>query len=199
MTIVAFYSQQSESGKDTATGFALEWAAEQGLAARRVSFADEMKIVCAKALGFDGTREQMIQYIDLMKLHGEVRSMAIPPVGHPLVGRTAFHYQNGRDFIIGLAEGVRDLDRGFWTRVALDFKEPLDLPVVSDLRFHEEADVTLAAGGQIIEIHRPGAPTYNEDRLPENQIYRRIVNDDTLDVLRENVRAAVAAAYEGVI
>lgn len=175
--LVAVYGH-SEVGKDTVATMIREWAAKKDWITSQSAFADAMKLVCARALGIegDGYPDDKIRLIDEIKLRGSV-SWA--------TGRAAGH-TSGRDFIIGLAEGIRDLDREFWIVYALP-KHDFDLHVMTDLRFQPEADAVEAAGGYIIEVYRPNSTPRNEDRLPAHQVDRVIVNDGTLDELAASV------------
>lgn len=181
--IIAFYSFTSESGKDTATQFALDALDELHIPATRRAFADAMKIVAANALGLDGTREQKISMIDEIKLDGYVGCGTNRDRGDDMrVG--------GRDFIIGLAESIREIDPTFWIRAVIPEQD--GIVVISDLRFKPEAAFVRENGGTIIEIVRPGTTHRNEDAFQPDH---RIINEGTLDDLRRVVRRLIWEMY----
>jgi hypothetical protein len=196
--IVAFYSQSSYAGKDTCADFAACWCREREIACVRDAFAWDGKVVCADALGIEGTREEKVAAIDKLKHHGRVhfRDYPVPEDRHAMM-YPAFSGQSGRDFIIGLLgdpakkTGIRGLDEKFWTHQVLsrDVNRPYDsITLVSDLRFLEEAEsVCYTDDGVIVEVVRPGAPTFNEQRLPTRLIDHVINNDGGLDELQAQV------------
>lgn len=188
--IVAFYSTSSLAGKDSCADFAAEYCRRNGVRNARDAFAWDGKTVCADALGIEGTREEKIAAIDELKIHGRViRSVE-------KITSSASWGVTGREFIIGLlgspgvGNGIRGLDEGFWTRqvVRRDIELGLDgYTFLSDMRFLEEGKTVKDAGGVIIEVIRQGAPTFNEQRFPAEWIDLEIVNDGTLDDLRNRV------------
>lgn len=198
--IVAFYSQGSGTGKDSCADFAADWCRERGIAHERDAFAWDGKVVCADALGFEGTRMEKVAWVDRLKLHGEVFAPiqvlgavtfdGVPVRMHPI------RQVGGREFIIGLlgspdkGNGIRGLDEKFWTRQVIerDARRPWDsITLISDLRFLEEAESVYAAYGAIVEVVRPDAPCFNEQRVPDGQIRHTISNDGGLDELRAQV------------
>jgi hypothetical protein len=182
--VVAFYGQ-SRAGKDTAADFAEIWAVREGLTIERRSFARHMKLVAARALGYGG--ENPVDYVDHVKLNAQIVTQFAPHAIQPPP-------QDGRDFIIGLAEGIRDIDPEFWIRAAAGPSEA-DFLVYTDMRFHPEADyVRQVMGGLIFEVRRPNLRKYNEDTdiVPD----RIIDNDGGLDRLRTQVEDAMDAARE---
>lgn len=205
--IVAFYSEQSFAGKDSCADFAAEWLREKGVRVERDAFAWDGKCVLADALGlpWGWSREQKVRWIDGLKAYGRV----VSHITTPEHGNTARVCVGGRDFIIGAlgspgkGNGIRGLDEGFWTRQVVE----RDLngvgedgfTVVSDLRFVEEAEAVCPIG-YVIEVRRPGSPTFNEQRLPPELVDHLIVNDGTLEELRaqvETVMGRVVTDAEG--
>lgn len=195
--IVAFYSHASYAGKDTCADFAVDWCRERGIACVRDAFAWDGKVVAADALGIQGTREEKVAAIDRIKNYGRVyfRDYPVPDDRHATMF-PAFSGQSGRDFLIGLLgdpgkkTGIRGVSEKFWTWQVLrrDHERLSDsITLVSDLRFLEESDAVFNNDGVIVEVVRPGAPRFNEQRIPEFQIGHTIANDGSLDELRAQV------------
>ena len=96
-------------------------------------------------------------------------------------------------------EWGRELIRDdIWLRVAYWRWEQLaaggiSLIVVPDVRFENEACLIRENGGEVWMIHRPGvepvAAHSSEEGLPLRLIDRLVVNDGTVDQLRERVEA----------
>lgn len=203
--ILALYSHGSYVGKDTAADAILALAEREGMMARRTSraaFGDQMKIVCADALGIVGADDHKIATMDAIKLAGEVRheywtderlERRRPPAGGS---------QDGRDFIIGLADSVRRLDVGFWIQHAMGGPDAMcrdRLHVITDLRFLPEAEAVKAAGGWLVEVERPGQVVRNEDRLPVEMLDGKLRNDSTMQELRRNAEWTLAGLLDRVI
>lgn len=179
--IYALYSETSESGKDSTADAIAEWARMEQRTFSRAAFADEMKIVCANALGMcELPREEKIGIMDLIKLapFGSVHYQFQEGKDGPIAYSTG---QAGRDFIIGLAESIRALDKTFWVRHSAP--PEAEIQVLTDLRFVPEAMWVREQGGKIIEVIRPDTVRHNEDRLPPSWIDAQIQNDGTLDDL----------------
>jgi hypothetical protein len=206
--ILAFYSEASGTGKDTAATYAADALTARGRNVARDAFAWDGKVVCADALGIPGTREEKIALIDEIKLYGAVSAFMEHPVKDHV---ETFWGQTGRDFIIGLlgspgeGNGIRGLDEGFWTRQVLRRAgEHMRLggyaahgdhggwvpgwTIVSDMRFVEEAEAVCAAGGKVVELVRDkNVGRFNEQRLSPELIDHTIWNTGTLEDLRYNV------------
>jgi hypothetical protein len=160
------------------------------------------KVVCADALGYEGTREQKVAFVDRLKLHGHVLAPIRVPMTINVGGDPVFQHPirevEGRAFIIGLlgspgkGNGIRGLDEGFWTRQVIDrareAKERGAWTVISDMRFLEEQEAIHQAGGWIVEVIRPHGSLgrHNEQRVRVDHV---IVNDGSLDDLRGQVES----------
>ena len=110
---------------------------------------------------------------------------------------------------LGTEWGRQMICHDLWLRVAYWRWEQaaaagLGLIVVPDVRFANEARQIRSEGGEVWLIHRPGvepvAAHSSEAGLPLKLIDRLIVNDGTVDQLRERVEAtfnrrATAAAW----
>ena len=196
--ILAFYSEASGSGKDTAADLAAKHLRERGYVVERDAFAWDGKVVCADALGIQGTREEKVVEIDRLKLSktGAVFYQAAREDGR------VYHAPcvTGRDFIIGLlgspgkGNGIRGLDEEFWTRQVVNraaFTDA-DFTIVSDMRFLEEAKSVRGVDGRVVEIVRgENLGTFNEQRLPHDLVDHVIQNDGTLYELELRVCAYV--------
>ena len=99
---------------------------------------------------------------------------------------------------LGTEWGRQMVREDIWLRVAFWRWEQLaaggvSLIVVPDVRFSNEARLIRENGGEVWMIHRPGvepvAAHSSEAGLPLKLIDRLIVNDGTVDQLRERVEA----------
>ena len=101
-------------------------------------------------------------------------------------------------------EGVRRLDPDFWVRVAgaqIEARRSEGLPVaVTDVRFPNEVDAIVNAGGTVFRIARPGyvLPTTAADVHPSETALDgiplpTITNDGTIAQFQVEVRRRVAA------
>ena len=99
---------------------------------------------------------------------------------------------------LGTEWGRQMIRDDIWLRVAFWRWEQLaaggvSLIVVPDVRFSNEARLIRENGGEVWMIHRPGvepvASHSSEAGLPLRMIDRLIVNDGTVDQLRERVEA----------
>ncbi len=105
-------------------------------------------------------------------------------------------------------EGCRRVDPNVWVKFALrSAQEQLErsakIVVITDCRFRSEADAVWKLGGQVWRIRRPStdhtsagltghASEVEMDTIPDVSFQNVIVNDGTLDVLRDRTRAALA-------
>lgn len=189
--ILAFYSEASGTGKDTAANFAAARFAAHGKRVVRDAFAWDGKVLAADALGIEGTRAEKIAMIDRLKLDGFV-SWGVPWMDFaPKL--------TGREFLIGLLgtpdkhDGVRGLDDRFWTNQVLRRDEEFTADeagytVVSDMRFIEEAQAVKGAGGRVVEIVRnESLGRFNEQRISPDLIDHTIHNFGTLEELEREV------------
>jgi hypothetical protein len=97
---------------------------------------------------------------------------------------------------LGTEWGRQMIRDDIWLRVAWWRWEQLaaggiSLIVVPDVRFANEAQLIRSNGGEVWMVHRPGvepvAAHCSEDGIPLGLIDRLIVNDGTVDQLRERV------------
>lgn len=208
----------ARSGKDTASGFALEWCAAEGYKAERVALADPLKVSAARALGFQGastlgspeetaecvafcnTLKQPDVTIHVSLFHpGSTGPEPEPPEWEPLTEIT------GRQFLQFYGtEAHRDVfGEDFWTNVTrkiLVEKEAagIDIVFITDVRFPDEARFVYSEDdwdGEVWAVERPGAGLSNgleahasEAGLPPEQIALVIDNAGKLEDLRDQVR-----------
>ena len=101
---------------------------------------------------------------------------------------------------LGTEWGRQMIRDDIWLRTAFWRWEQLaaggvSLIVVPDVRFQNEARMIRENGGEVWLIHRPGvdpvAAHVSEAGIPLRQIDRLIVNDGTVDQLRERVGATL--------
>lgn len=195
--IVAFYSNASYAGKDSCADFAAQWCERHEIPWRRDAFAWRGKVVCADALGYEGTPEQKVAFIDDLKNHGEVHCPIRAPVAITVNGDGLYRHPigcvSGREFIIGLlgdpetGTGVRGIDEGFWTRQVLLADRPGVVTLLSDARFLEEGEALRGTDARIVEVVRDESIRFNEQRWPDEWIHHVIRNDGTLDDLQTKV------------
>ena len=104
---------------------------------------------------------------------------------------------------LGTEWGRQMIRPDIWLRVAFWRWEQaaaagMGLIVVPDVRFEDEARQIRAEGGEVWLIHRPGvhpvAAHSSEAGLPLRLIDRLIVNDGTVDQLRERVEGTFSRA-----
>lgn len=178
--LVALYSYTCQSGKDTVAGFIRDWCDRLGVSYANCGLADQMKIVCADALGIAGSDEAKIAEIDRIKNSGlgGIYYQRKDSAGHLVTYSTG---QTGRDFIISVAESIRRLDPDFWIRHGMP--PAADVRVLTDVRFQPEVDAVRlqAEPSFVVEVVRPDTQHVNEDRIPTVDWVLR--NDDTLDML----------------
>lgn len=176
--LISFCANGRRAGKDTAANYVEEWCGIYGLSCARLAFADSGKQLIAKSLAIEG-----LPSVDRFKEDGGISVETSEGNGHHLTGR---------DFIINLLNGARDLfGDDFWTDVILPpvWLPTADVTVITDLRFPSETDRILSLGGRIYEIYRDTA----EDGQSEGEllwagdrarIWKRLLNNGSLDDLR---------------
>ncbi|MEV1109972.1 hypothetical protein AB0I95_15155 [Micromonospora sp. NPDC049751] len=85
-------------------------------------------------------------------------------------------------------EAIREIDPYFWIRAVMDVVEADVRPVViTDVRFHNEAEAIRRAGGLLVRVIRPGGdttdPHISETELIDRATDYEIHNDAGLDYL----------------
>lgn len=107
-----------------------------------------------------------------------------------------------REMLQALGEGARQrLGDDVWVRPLLPSLSAGSVPtVVTDVRYRNEADALVRAGGLLVRVLRPGAHAadaaslhVSETELHEAPVHLEVVNDGTLDELRLLAPAVVEA------
>lgn len=169
---------------------------------QRAGFADKLKIMAAKALGFtDLTDEECIQTMNECK---EMWDFSI--YTGELGGDVRFKF-NGRQYLQwfgGEARGV--FGENFWIDQVLpvpDYKgspcntaalgrryPDTDILVITDVRYENEAQRIKDLGGEVWEILKPGLESDghgSEIPLHRTLVDKVIQNDGTIDDLRDKI------------
>lgn len=151
----------------------------------RAAFADKLKIMAAKALGFDRSDEELIKLMDSFKETAIFRiSYDDPehydPAAHYGAKTTvplALHTLTGRQYLQWFGESARQvfgdtfwidqvlpapaigngLNNDLFNEESLKHRFPnVDILCMPDTRHPNEAERILALGGEVWEIKRPG-------------------------------------------
>lgn len=196
MRIIGLHGK-AQSGKDTTFEFIQDWANSQDLLAERDAFADRLKISAARALGFQGPNYECIHFCNDLKYAATIDIKwnqealdASPSVTDSWSGWSL----SGREFLqLYGTEAHREVfDPDFWISQVIDIDRGiLDLLVITDVRFPNEAEAIKAEGGQIWHILRDGAGAgdhASEQALDPDLIDCFIHNDGTLEELEDTVR-----------
>lgn len=201
------------SGKDTTYKLVKSFATEfdKGHAGRveRRAFADNLKIMAALALGFEGDDETLIDFMNRMKEDGSVKSS--------IYGGPEQHQRlSGREYLQRFGQHAREVfGSSFWVdqvvpypRTSTEFVEiwqtlgrqgdRVGMPgigCITDVRYPNEAQRVLDCGGVIWEVIRPGIESdghSSEKPLPPEYVTYTIQNDSDLNGLAKKVVAALA-------
>lgn len=183
------------SGKDTAYGFIKAAIAPSDSVAYRVAFADKLKYAALLALKVGP--DDALEFADDLKADGDI---AVGIGGNFAFGIT------GREYLQGFGVAGRAIfGVDFWvdqvlprTRAGLEAEYLwVDVLVVTDVRFPNEAERVTELGGEVWQIRRPGEESdghESEQRLPDDLVDRVIHNDGTLDEFEVAVLSALKEA-----
>lgn len=186
-----------------------------------ISPADNLKMLLCESLGipYDDLPRQAVQIMDDCKenwtLH--VTTPSVDGDGFPRLQQVA--HISGRQFQQFTGDGARKVfGADFWidqvlppssfynsedqARLARKHNmQPDATLMIPSVRYENEAQRTREYGGPVIEVVRPGLPDndsfVSEQRLPDHLIDYTIINDGTLDELREKV--ALCADLLGLV
>lgn len=184
------------SGKDTAYGFIEASIASSDSVAYRVAFADKLKYAALLALKVGP--DDALEFADQLKASGGIS------VG--IGGVFAFGI-TGREYLQGFGVAGRAIfGVDFWVdqvlpRTYKELKERygwVDVLIVTDVRFPNEAMRVRDLGGEVWEIRRPGEASdghESEQRLPVGLIDCVIHNDGTLDGFEVKVLEALHESF----
>lgn len=204
------------SGKNTVADIIV--AGRLDLRVKTVGLADKLKIAAARSLGFDRSDEDLIALMDSFK-EGASISVLYDEPDNPstnIEDNAKMHWLDGRQFLqyMGTEAGRQTFGPNFWVDLVLpdpwlqngwasEFGDAaatahpgVDVLVVTDVRYENEAQRIIKLGGKIWEIQRPGAEAgehASEKRLPDGWVDRVIVNDGDIELLRQRVLAGLVA------
>lgn len=181
---------KKQSGKDTVAQFMLDWAKTNDFNARRVAFADQLKVSAARALGFP--EDDALVFCNELKSSGVVSVKCL---------EYSFEI-SGREFLQRYGtEAHRELfGDDFWIHqvISEDLDHSNELLIVTDVRFPNEADAIHCAGGDVIKMVREGSEEDShpsEQDLDDSYIDIEILNDSDLDSLRWAATQCVERLY----
>lgn len=170
------------SGKDTTAKLVAEQ--DPGVVIRR-AFADKLKIMAARALGFERNNEALVELMDSMKetalFHIRYDDPQNPADAHMTIKSTA-HDLTGRQYLQWFGEHARTVfGDTFWIDQVLPRTDDVyrdsdlfgssasavssalkrmhgqfDVLTVTDVRYSNEAERILNLGGEVWEVTRPG-------------------------------------------
>lgn len=187
-----------EAGKDTVYG--LIRSIENERKVERASFADKMKVMAARALGFQGSD---IQLVELMNIAKSDWQLEIAENGRHIASRT------GREYLQCFGGEARKVFwDDFWVDLVLPKAEQgvsnqrlltqhfpnANIVCVTDVRYPNEAQRVLDLGGEIWLVKRPGIVSdghESEQRLPYPMIDKIINNAYDIEWLRRRVKLAL--------
>jgi hypothetical protein len=140
------------SGKDTVCEYIKEWAAKEDRLCRRDAFADRLKVSAARALGYDGTPEECIARMNVLKEKGEVITLLNEYRRQEITGREYLQRYG--------TEAHREVfNDSFWVDACLPVQYDYtgeEILVITDCRFPNEAERIHVLGGVLWEVTRPG-------------------------------------------
>lgn len=177
----------------------------------QVGFADKIKIIAARALGFDRSDAELISLIDDLKIDSELAA-------YYSVEAAPLHVTTGRAYLQNFGNTAREVfGADFWVDQVLPRPRTLigsswythvqvrqgdlqvrypaaDCVVITDLRYENEAERVHALGGAVWEVTRPGVESdghASEQPLPRNLVDVQIANDADLPTLEGRVKEAL--------
>lgn len=172
------------AGKDTVCSFMLDWFHGRDVQVRREAFADRLKLSAARIFFPDIELVDAIAWCNQMKGRGTVE-VTRPGGAHGVK-------ISGRELLqrYGTEAHRNVFGTDFWVDIVLNLKGS---KIITDVRFDNEAEGILAAGGQVICVKRPGGATINEaahvseDGISNHLVDHMISNNGDLDDLRMTV------------
>ena len=144
MSLFIGLGHYSETGKDTFADFLVTRLISRGITAVKKPFAWKLKQICHSLYGWDGHRQPA--YYDTPEGR-KARHVKLPNVG-----KTPLEL-----WISMGTDAVRDnvYDRT-WLDYLLKSKHDEQVIIIPDVRFPNEADSVLDAGGYLVKVIRPG-------------------------------------------
>lgn len=192
------------SGKNTVANLIAELVPGKTV---QVGFADKVKHLSALALGYEGTDEELVLFMDHLKENGWVSSRLddeFEGTQKVIPGRS--YLQNvGSEARAVLGDTIwidQVLPRVQWSSYnpGATFYPNTDVVVITDLRFPNEAERVLGLGGVVWRINRPGIDSdghASEQRLEGNLVSEEIYNYSTIEDLKwKEVKPALDALLD---
>lgn len=174
----------------------------------QLGFADKLKIMAARALGFDRPEPELIALMDEAKESWDIYVNTPEGVNwHDLSGREYLQHFGtqarrtfGEDFWVNmvLPDPRSVLQGGVEEQMEHQLEQmypDVDVLIFTDLRFENEARRIKALGGTIWNVTRPGTESdghASEQQLDPKLIDAYIVNDGTLTALDLKVDVLLA-------
>lgn len=197
------------SGKNTVGDFIKEWAQENGQKAQLQGFADSLKLSFARIFVPDATLDQALRFADSMKKNGALY-FSTPLMDHDLFDKFGPNRSiTGRQALqhYGTEAHRRVFADNFWVDQLLPegrnqydndaawfykWDTGINYAVVTDLRFPNEAQRINDLDGMVFRIVRPELDSQSDSHasekpLDDDYIFDTIVNDSSLNDLRETV------------
>ena len=219
MKVIGF-TGPAGAGKDTAARMLAEHLESHGLNVRLQAWADKLKVMAARSLGFDGTEQECVEFCDDLKVRGRVAVAVLRHLDLDQGDEDGLRHAgslsiSGREFLefLGTEGGRNTLGQNVWVDAALP--APADpasalwraqhgfpnVVIDTTTRFPNEAERIREWGGKIIRIERAesglrAATTGHPSRagVPADECDNVIENDGTL----EDLEAAVIAAFHNL-
>jgi hypothetical protein len=184
-TLIGLHGRRG-AGKDTAFGYAHEWATGRGLLARRRGFADALKLSFTRLFIPDCSVDEGVAWCDEIKDHlsrafvtaewtrgFEVKGETETTIRHKISGRLALQRFGteghrdvfGTDFwvdaLLPTTTIIDEHDLPVGPKWPINFMSGLDqgdpdICVITDVRFPNEAERIKLLGGEVWEIYREG-------------------------------------------
>lgn len=193
------------SGKDTVYK-TINHIVGDVLTVQRIAFADKMKIIAAKSLGFDRSDSELLELMDSFKNTARFHIEYTDPQS----GEQTAHAVTGREYVQWFGENVRgELGENIWVDQVLPRLQPgvhsinkawgdsllngpypaVDVLCVTDVRMPHEALRVLELGGEVWRVVRPGITSdgHNTELPLAPEFVTRVLNNDgaLVDLERE--------------
>jgi hypothetical protein len=201
MNIIGFTGYK-RSGKNTLANLVREAAEADGQSVQVVAYADKLKIAGARALGFDRPEQELIDLMDQFKEDATIR------IEYTEEGakKGTLHELTGREYLqfLGTEAGRQTFWDSFWIDMVTpptydELKERyhgVDLLLVTDVRFDNEAKRIHDLSGLLVEIQREGFSGdghVSEAGISEELIDVTVLNVGSIDDLRGTAEYLVEA------
>lgn len=180
--LIGLYSPAPQSGKSTVAQILAE---AHGY--RRKGFADPLR---SMARHFIEAAGYSAEQADFLVSTGEGKLTPLPEFG----GRTSRYLMQ----TLGTEWGRELVADGVWIGLALKGTERAFV-VLDDMRFPDEYDAVVEAGGEVWKVFRPGIPIPtdhpSEGLLEDRSFDEVIVNDSSVEVLALKTRNALLGPF----